>query len=134
MVGPRRPFVASIYLHPVKSCRRVEVDHAAVSRYGLVGDRERQVQGPAGQLMTQRKFPALARVQPEPIPGGLRLMCDGMPDLEVQRPARVDTEGNTMTGRVRWPTPATRRRPGSSGCCRSGAASPRSAPGTSGAR
>jgi uncharacterized protein len=100
MVGPRHPFVANIYLHPVKSCRRLEVDQAVVSQYGLLGDREWQVQGPTGQLMTQRKFPAMARVQPEPIPGGLRLMCDGMPDLEVQRPAGVDSEGNTMTGRV----------------------------------
>ena len=100
MSGPSRPVVASIYIHPVKSCRRVEVDHAEVSRYGLLGDREWQVQGPAGQLMTQRKFPSMARVQPVPIPGGLRLTCDGLPDLEVQRPDRVDTEGNTMTGRV----------------------------------
>jgi uncharacterized protein YcbX len=101
MVDLSRPFVAGIYLHPVKSCRRVEVDHARVSEYGLLGDREWQVQGPAGQLMTQRKFPAMARVQPQPIPGGLRLMCDGMPDLDVPRPGAVDTEGNTMTGRVR---------------------------------
>ena len=94
------PIVTGIYLHPVKSCRRVAVDHAVVSRYGLEGDREWQVQGPAGQLMTQRKFPALARVQPVPIPGGLRLQADGMPDLDVERPVAVNSAGNTMTGRV----------------------------------
>ena len=87
-------------MHPVKSCRRVEVDRAVINQYGLEGDREWQVQGPAGQLMTQRKFPALARVQPVPIPGGLRLECDGMPDLEVERPLAVNSAGNTMTGRV----------------------------------
>ena len=94
------PVVTGISLYPVKSCRRVDVDQAVVNQYGLAGDREWQVQGPAGQLMTQRKFPALARVQPTPIPGGLRLECDGMPDLDVERPSHVDSEGNTMTGRV----------------------------------
>lgn len=100
MADASRPIVAGIYLHPVKSCRRVAVDRAEVSQYGLLGDREWQVQGPAGQLMTQRKFPAMARVQPALISGGLRLMCDGMPDLDVPRPDAVNAEGSTMTGRV----------------------------------
>ena len=94
------PVVTGISIYPVKSCRRVDVDRAVVNEYGLVGDREWQVQGPAGQLMTQRKFPALARVQPTPIPGGIRLQCDGLPDLDVERPDAVNSEGNTMTGRV----------------------------------
>jgi uncharacterized protein YcbX len=94
------PVVAGISIHPVKSCRRVEVEHAVVSQYGLAGDREWQVQGPAGQLMTQRKFPAMARVQPVPVDGGLRLQCDGLPDLDVQRPDTVNTHGKTATGGV----------------------------------
>ena len=77
------------------------MDHALVGRYGLQGDREWQVQGPDGQMMNQRRFPALARVQPIPLPGGLRLACDGMPDLEVERPHEVDRDGKTFFGRVR---------------------------------
>jgi len=95
-----QPVVTGIYIHPVKSCRRVEVDHAVVSQYGLEGDREWQVQGPVGQFMTQRKFPALARVQPALVSGGLRLQCDGLPDLEVERPAAVNSHGKTATGSV----------------------------------
>ena len=74
--------------------------HAVVGRYGLQGDREWQVQGPDGRMMTQRKFPALARVQPIPIPGGLRLEHEGMPDLEVERPDEADRDGETLFGRV----------------------------------
>lgn len=94
------PFVAAMYIHPVKSCRRVEVDHVVVSQYGVAGDREWQIQGPAAQLMTQRKFPEMARVQPTPMEGGLRLACDGLPDLEVRRPTEMNSRGKTMTGGV----------------------------------
>ena len=92
--------MAAIHLHPVKSCRRVEVGHAVVGPYGLRGDREWQVQGPDGRVMTQRKFPALARVQPTPVPGGLRLEHQGTPDLEVERPDEADRDGETFSGRV----------------------------------
>jgi hypothetical protein len=88
--------VTAIHLHPVKSCRRVEVERAVVGPYGLRGDREWQVQGPEGQMMNQRKFPGLARVRPTPIPDGLRLEHDGIPALEVQRPDSTDRDGKTL--------------------------------------
>jgi uncharacterized protein YcbX len=37
----------------VKSYRRVEVDHAVVSQYGFEGDREWQVQGPVGAVISR---------------------------------------------------------------------------------
>lgn len=92
--------VTAIHLHPVKSCRRVEVDRAVVGPFGLEGDREWQVQGPDGQMMNQRKFPQLARVQPIPLDGGLRLQYDGLADLLVERPARSDSRGKTHFGPV----------------------------------
>jgi uncharacterized protein len=76
------------------------VDSAVVSRYGLQGDREWQVQGPEGQMMNQRKFPGLARVYPSPLPNGLRLEHDGMPALDVRRPDEVNGDGKTLFGRV----------------------------------
>jgi hypothetical protein len=97
---PERPAVTAIHLHPVKSCRRVEVGRAAVGRYGLVGDREWQVQGPAGQVMTQRKFPGLARVRPTLLEGGLRLEHDEVPAIEVARPEAADRDGKTLLGPV----------------------------------
>lgn len=96
----RRPTVTEIHLHPVKSCRGHRVDSAVVSRYGLQGDREWQVQGPEGQMMNQRKFPGLARVRPVPTPSGLRLEHVDMPALDVRRPDEVNGDGKTLFGRV----------------------------------
>jgi uncharacterized protein YcbX len=45
--------VTRIYIHPVKSYLRVEVDHAVVSQYGFEGDREWQVQGPVGAVISR---------------------------------------------------------------------------------
>jgi uncharacterized protein len=92
--------LTAIHLHPVKACRRTEVDRAIVGRYGLQGDREWQVQGPQGQMLNQRKFPALARVRPTILADGLRLEHDGMPVLEVPRPQVADREGKTGFGPV----------------------------------
>jgi uncharacterized protein YcbX len=100
MTDDSGPVVTGIFIHPVKSCRRIELDVAVVDDYGLEGDRRWQVQGPAGQMMTQRKFPDMARIQPLPVPGGLRLHCDGMPDIEVQQPEVANISGKTMTGLV----------------------------------
>lgn len=97
---PERPAVTAIHLHPVKSCHRVQVDRVVVGRYGLVGDREWQVQGPAGQVMTQRKFPALARVRPTLLEGGVRLEHDGLPPIDVARPEVADRDGETLLGLV----------------------------------
>jgi uncharacterized protein YcbX len=73
-----RGCVSALYVHPVKSCHRVEVDHAVVGALGgFVGDREWQVVRPDGVLITQRELPALTRVYPSPIEGGIRLEADG---------------------------------------------------------
>jgi uncharacterized protein len=97
---PEHPAVTAIHLHPVKSCHRVDVERAVVGRYGLVGDREWQVQGPAGQMMNQRKFPALARVRPVLLEGGLRLEHDELPPIEVARPDIASVKATTLSGVV----------------------------------
>jgi uncharacterized protein YcbX len=84
--------VSALHLHPVKSCRRVEVDHAVVGERGFVGDREWQVVSPDGVPMTQREQPSLTRVQPSLLEGGLRLSAEGFPDLEVDRPPLAETD------------------------------------------
>jgi uncharacterized protein YcbX len=89
------PTIGQIDIYPVKSCRPHRVESAVVSRYGLQGDREWQVQAPDGQGVAQTQFPQLARLCAVPISDGLRLEYEGMPDLEVARPDRVDCEGDT---------------------------------------
>ena len=85
-------WVSALHLHPVKSCRRVEVDHAVVGERGFVGDREWQVVSPDGIPVTQREQPSLTQIQPALIEGGIRLSAAGLPDLEVERPPLADSD------------------------------------------
>lgn len=91
--------LTAIHLHPVKSCRRIEVDSARVGEWGLAGDREWQVTAVAdGAALTQRQHPALATVQPDPTAHGLVLSAPGRDDLEVTRPTDADTDALTVLG------------------------------------
>lgn len=89
--------VTAIHLHPIKSCRRVEVESATVSATGLAGDREWQVA--AGlEPVTQRQKAQLATVTAEPIEGGLRISAPGRSTIEVARPAVADTVTGSLVG------------------------------------
>jgi uncharacterized protein YcbX len=94
------PRIAALHIHPVKSCRRIEVDEVEVGRHGIVGDREWQVVDADGAFVSQRTHPELARVKPERTDAGVTLRCDGMPDLDVVRPPSVDRTATTFTGPV----------------------------------
>ncbi len=87
--------LTAIHIHPIKSCRRIEVSSATVSELGLEGDREWQVSDGI-KPVTQRQKNLLATVQPEIIEGGLRLTAPGRPAIDVARP----TENNTVTGSI----------------------------------
>ncbi len=87
--------VSSLYIYPVKSCRRVEVDKVEVSEHGLVGDRQWQVA--AGKRpRTQRQQAVLATVQPTLIEGGVRLTAPNSGTIEVAKPTGV----NHITGSI----------------------------------
>jgi uncharacterized protein YcbX len=90
--------LTGIHLHPVKGCHRVEVDRAVVGAGGLVGDREWQVFGDDGEVVTQRSNPMLALVQPTLVEGGLRLSAPGRGTVEVRRPARADRVVRALLG------------------------------------
>jgi uncharacterized protein len=79
--------LASLHVYPVKGCRAVDLDEAAVEPWGLAGDRRWLIVDADCQFMTQRKHPALARVV---IAGGagadITVSCDGYPALPVAAP------------------------------------------------
>ena len=50
--------LASLHIYPVKGCRAVDLDQAAVEPWGLAGDRRWLIVDPDCQFMTQRKHPA----------------------------------------------------------------------------
>ena len=55
--------VEAIHIHPVKSCRRIEVDEAAIVATGLAHDRQWQIVDTEGGCVTQRNHPSLATIE-----------------------------------------------------------------------
>ena len=55
--------VEAIHIHPVKSCRRIEVDEAAILTTGLAHDREWQIVDDEGGSVTQRNHTSLATIE-----------------------------------------------------------------------
>ena len=79
--------LASLHVYPVKGCRAVDLDRAAVEPWGLAGDRRWLIVDADCQFMTQRKHPALARVVITPGPGAdITVSSDGYPPLPVAAP------------------------------------------------
>lgn len=89
--------VTALFIHPIKSCRRVEVDSATASTTGLAGDREWQVISGL-KPVTQRASPAMAVIRAEPIDGGLRISAPGHTTIEVARPTAADRTSGSLIG------------------------------------
>ncbi|MDG2113583.1 MAG: MOSC N-terminal beta barrel domain-containing protein [Actinomycetota bacterium] len=83
--------LTAIHIHPVKSCRRVEVDRATVDTTGLAHDRQWQVVDAEGAPVTQRQQPLLATVQPSIDRAGITLEAGehGSTALEISGAAPV---------------------------------------------
>jgi uncharacterized protein YcbX len=72
--------LVEISVFPVKSCRGMSVESAAVEARGLSGDRRWVIADPSNRGLTQRDIPALARLLVEPLAAGsagLRLSFEG---------------------------------------------------------
>ena len=106
--------LAGITIHPIKGCRRIELDSVVVTDTGLDGDRAWQVvtapvnrsdrddQGNQndglGEAVTQRQNAALATVVPIPIDGGLSISAPGVGTIKVKRPATNDITVRALIG------------------------------------
>jgi hypothetical protein len=77
--------LASIHLHPVKSCRGFAVARAIVEREGLRDDRRWMLVDPDGRFVTQREFPALTQVLTALDGDGIVLSRVGLPSLRLPR-------------------------------------------------
>lgn len=77
------PTVASLHIHPVKSCRGHDVAEATLDAFGLVGDRRFLVVDERGHFLTQRTLPRLAHVVPEIDAGALHLTGSGVGDVTI---------------------------------------------------
>lgn len=80
--------ILSAALYPVKSMRGVTASTLELDDKGVVGDRRWMVVDANNRFISQRSHPAMARLQPELVPFGLRI-DDGASTLEVALPALV---------------------------------------------
>lgn len=77
------PSLASLHVHPIKSCRGHAVDTAALDRFGLVGDRRFLVVDERGQFLTQRTIAKLALLEPQLEGDTLTLQAPGLAPLRL---------------------------------------------------
>ena len=96
--------LTGITIHPIKGCRRIELDSVVVSATGLDGDRAWQVvtvpdqDGALGEAVTQRRNAALATVSPIPIDGGLTISAPDVGTIDVKRPEANDVTVHALIG------------------------------------
>jgi len=89
--------VQSIAVYPVKGCRRVEVQRAAVEPWGLAGDRRWLiVDARTGEAITLRDTTAPTQVQPLPASHGVLLRAPGLPELAVPCPTGAPLSDVTL--------------------------------------
>ena len=79
--------LSAMHVHPVKSCAGIAVDEALLVETGLDLDRAWMVVDERGEMLTQRRLPSLALVQPTLRHGEMVLRAPGMLALHV----RLDT-------------------------------------------
>lgn len=79
--------IASLHVHPIKSCRAIDTDFARIDREGLENDRAWMIVDEHGKFVTQRTHPMLARVIATVTATGLRIADAASGDaLDVVRP------------------------------------------------
>ncbi len=80
------PFVSSLHLYPVKSCKTVDVTSFCFDRLGPIGDRRWMIvsDDPSRTFITQRTHPILAKLQARPLgPTSIELKFPGFESIEV---------------------------------------------------
>src|SRR5688572_24814319 len=97
--------VAALYAYPVKSCGRLDLQTAALDRFGFENDRRFAFLAPTGRALTQRDQPLLATVRPALDAGALRLDLGGLGELafherDFTERVEVDVWGTRVAARA----------------------------------
>lgn len=80
--------VTGLNVHPLKSGRAIARDTIDIRKDGVAGDRRFMIVQPDGHFITQRELQALARVEADAVPDGLRLSMEGREITAAFDPAR----------------------------------------------
>lgn len=75
--------ILSLHIYPIKSCAAIDLTTSPIDRAGLLGDRRWMILTAQGQFMTQRQWPAMARIRPALTADHLELHAPDMPVLRV---------------------------------------------------
>lgn len=75
--------ILSLHIYPIKSCAAIDLTASTIDRAGLLGDRRWMILTAGGQFMTQRQWPAMARIRPALTDRYLELRAPDMPVLQV---------------------------------------------------
>ena len=97
--------VAALYVYPVKACRAVAVEDAAVGSLGLEEDRRFAFVGDDGRALTQRDQPLLATIESRFHEHALRLDFGGLLQLafsfsEFSESTSIDVWGKQIPARA----------------------------------
>ncbi len=95
--------VLSVALYPVKSMRPIVTTSLELDAKGVVGDRRWMVVDADDKFVSQRATPAMARLQPSLINGGLRI-DDGSSPLDVGLPPSSAPRRTVTLWRDTFPT------------------------------
>lgn len=95
--------ISALHVYPVKGCRAVEVEDAALGPLGLEHDRRFVFVGADGLALTQREHPLLATIRPILISDALQLDLGGLAQLsissnEFKESIDVDVWGKRIAG------------------------------------
>lgn len=96
--------IAALYYYPVKSCRGLELEEAALTAAGLEHDRRWMITDASGRFYTQREMPRLALLSPSLSADTLQLDAPGMASLAIalaQRAQAAACGSGTMSA-PRW--------------------------------
>jgi uncharacterized protein YcbX len=79
--------VASLHLHPLKSCAQLDVDALDITPRGPAGDRRWLAVDADDRFITARQRAEMVGIRALPRPDGLRLDAPGLPTLHVPLPS-----------------------------------------------
>ena len=78
--------IASLHLHPLKSCAPLDVEAFDVTPRGPAGDRRWLIVDGDARFITARQYGAVVGIRALPLVDGLRLDAPGMPTLRLRAP------------------------------------------------
>jgi uncharacterized protein YcbX len=82
-MSPARARIEALYYYPVKSCRGLPLEEAALTAAGLEHDRRWMLIDAAGRFRTQRELPRLALLRPVLTAEALLIDAPGMATFQV---------------------------------------------------